>query len=230
MKLKFVAWSIAAFASWSLTATGLLAQCQSCEPNSYVGSWPSQASQVTGNMSSTSARGAWRNEAAVQGQKIEARNEAWMRPFNCRDRQAYFSVWSPMVDGGWITQCTLNDAHFNDAGNLNEFGEKKIATIMMNFPIEQRMVRIAPTRDGELGNQRLEEVRSVVNRWYGEEMANQVALTHIVPTTFSGRRVEAVNAGYSNQLPAPMISTGSSGSGTGGSAGSSADAGAGSGG
>lgn len=225
MQFKINALGWAALATLTLAGSQAIAQCQSCQSGSTTvnGAWPGHVGGVQGQS------GDWRAEASQRAKKIEDRNRAWMRPFNCQDRVAYHAAWAPMVQSGWINQCTLDDSHFDEAGKLNNIGEKKVAAIMMNFPADQRMVLIAPHRDTTVVDARLDDVRGIVNRWYGAEMAARVDTTNKVPLPFSGNRVQAINARYMAQLPSPTIATasssGSSGSGSQGSGSSSGGSG-----
>ncbi len=154
----------------------------------------------------------WRQEAQVQAAKIEARNKAWPKPFDCWDRQAYFQVWTGFYDGGWIHHCTLCDAHFENAnGKLNALGERKIASIMQNNPQDRRAIFVSPTNSQNTNDQRIDEVRSLVNKWYGAEAANFVAMTDQYNRPINGRRIETINTLYNTQTPPPIIQIGNQG-------------------
>ena len=40
-------------------------------------------------------------------EQVAARNNAWPKPFNCADRQLYFSIWEPMIDSGFERNALL---------------------------------------------------------------------------------------------------------------------------
>ncbi|MEZ6095497.1 MAG: hypothetical protein R3C03_14915 [Pirellulaceae bacterium] len=230
MNIKRRAFGLLAIAALSVGGANAHAQCTSCNQGNVVGAWPSSQ-----NCGSTS-RGLFHNghhgnfqarraETLEQASKISARNEAWMKPFNCTDRNAYFNVWTPVLHNGLITQCTLTDVHFDDDGKVNSMGEKKIAAIMSNFTGDDRRVYIGSNRDASVTEQRVADVRSIVGKWYGDDLASRVEATNLVPNPVDGRRVEAINASYSSMMPPPIInaagggtsSSSGSGSGSGGS-------------
>ncbi|MEM9943635.1 MAG: hypothetical protein AAF939_18880, partial [Planctomycetota bacterium] len=98
-----------------LGSTSMAQECSSCNSNfngSFGYSSPAQAcggkcgrgcglcsGQLKANLEAAQA-----NNALVY-----ARNNNFPKPFNCADRQLYFSIWSPMIDRGFETQCVLSN-------------------------------------------------------------------------------------------------------------------------
>ncbi len=154
-----------------------------------------------------------RAEASAMSKKIYERNEAWPKPFECWDRTSYFNVWSTMYYSGLAAHCTFSDAHFDsETGELNRLGERKIATIMQNNAELQRGFLVVASVNPQVTEKRLDNVKAVVRKWYGDDVAQQVATTNVVPRPGSGSRIEAINAGYNTSMQAPSISAGSSSS------------------
>jgi hypothetical protein len=185
--------------------------CNSCNNGGAAsGSWPSSCNGQTRYGGGQGQFATHLDEMRTQCSKVYERNVAWMKPFACNDRMATFSVWSPMVNNGWIAQCTLSEAHFNTDGTLNRLGEAKVAAIMERFSGGERAVFVAQNRDEAVMEDRLASVREVVGQWYGEEMVARVNSTDILPSTGNGRRVEGIMTGYANAQPMPVISAASS--------------------
>lgn len=202
----------------SATAS-LSAQCNTCGEANPVG-W-------AGNSAAPS--GGFFHAAREQHNQMFQRNQAWPNPFVCWDRTAYLSIWQQMYSSGQAYDCTLCDSHFDrGTGQLNRLGERKLQVVMQNNPEWQRGVLVAPTRDPQLSQQRLEVVRESVRQWYGDAYAAQVAFSNVVPEPASGARIQAINVGYGAAMQPPTInqsggansatvgSTGSGSSGTGG--------------
>ena len=162
-----------------------------------------------------------RAEASAMSKKIYDRNDAWPKPFECWDRTSYFNVWSTMYYSGLAAHCTLGDAHFDaETGELNRLGERKIATIMQNNAELQRGFLVSSSINPRVTEKRVDNVKAVVRKWYGDEVAQQVATTKIVPMPGNGARIEAINTGDNTSMQPPTInssSSSSSGSSTGSS-------------
>lgn len=153
--------------------------------------------------------------------RIYQRNKAWPKPFECWDRTSYLNIWNTMYYSGLATHCTLTDAHFDPVtGKLNQLGERKVVTIMQNNPELQRGLLVANSRDPQITELRLSQLRTAVGQWYGEDVAAQIVTTNVIPRAASGSRVEAINIGYSGSMQAPALSGGSSSGSSSGSSGS----------
>lgn len=169
--------------------------------------------------------------AREQHTQIYQRNQAWPKPFACWDRTAYLGIWQQMYSSGLAYECTLSDSHFEQGtGELNRLGARKLQVTMQNNPEWQRGILVAPTRDPQLSNLRLESVRESVRQWYGDDYADQVAFSNVVPEPASGARIQAINVGYGAAMQPPTINqaggansstVGSTGSGSSGSGGGS---------
>ena len=146
-------------------------------------------------------------------QQVMARNDAWPKPFDCADRQLYFSIWSEMLRQGVEQQCVLSEAHFDSETNeLNSFGLHTVAGIMQNMPTKHKHVFINRGADQMVSEVRLQNVQSVVSTFYSQIAPQaQVAFSSKIPSSVSGQRVEGINKlFYENQaVPVIPISSGS---------------------
>ena len=142
---------------------------------------------------------------AIQ-QRDFARNQAWPKPFNCADRQLYFSIWDPMVERGYRANCLLTDRHFDaDSNELNQVGIAKVAGIFRNSPHAQKVALVQNSGNQAVVDARLNSLRSKIDQWYGSGSFTEVAATDIFPTQFSGSRVHALNTLSFDETPVPAI-------------------------
>jgi len=139
-------------------------------------------------------------------QRDFARNQAWPKPFKCADRQLYFSIWEPMLERGFRTNCLLTDRHFDaDTNNLNQAGIAKVAGIYKNAPTAQKVALVQNLGNQAVVDARLNSLRSTIDQWYGSGAFTEVAATEIFPTQFSGARVHALQTLSSDETPVPAI-------------------------
>lgn len=171
----------------------------------------SSSSQFGWSNSNASPSGHGHCKAYEQHNLMFQRNQAWPKPFVCWDRTAYLSVWNQMYTSGLAEQCTLCEHHFDPTtGVLNRMGERKIQAVFQNHPEWQRGLLVVQSRDPQVNQTRLENVRNSVRQWYGEEVASQVAMTSIVPEPASGAKIQVINSSYNSSLPPPTINQGGS--------------------
>lgn len=138
--------------------------------------------------------------------KVRGRNQAWPKPFDCADRQLYFSLWEPMIDQGWEEQCVLNSNHFDpETGELNQFGVHTVAGIMQNMPTTRKEVFIHREADESANNTRLLAVKNTIDTYYSQTGPARVSFSTKLPVTLSGTKAEAISRlAYENQ-PTPII-------------------------
>lgn len=142
------------------------------------------------------------------------RNRAWPKPFDCADRQLYFSMWNNMLDCGYRCNCVFTETHFDaDTHQLNESGKSKIRGIFRNNPIGQKVALVQNSAPGKIVDARLANVQSTIDQWFGADSFIEVALTEKYPTGFAASRVEAINQLSITETPAPVIPV-SSGTGS----------------
>jgi hypothetical protein len=154
---------------------------------------------------------AWKVEAA----KVEARNDAWPKPFACHDRMAYFAVWDPMISQGYANHCILGADHFQSENNhLNQAGKMKVASIMQNLPADRRQLWIVRDQNSSISQGRLDSVNEVVQTFYGQSAPNTlIAFTDRQPATISGIQADTISKRQLEGLPAPIIPIMSAGQG-----------------
>jgi len=144
-------------------------------------------------------------------ERTTARNNAWPKPFDCADRQAYFSVWEPMIDQGWEEQCVLTAAHFDpESHELNKFGQTAVAGIMQNNPSHRRVVFIHRDVNDQINQQRRSMVEDTINTFYGHSNTAQIAFSNKRPVTTSGQRGAQIQEEWmgAQATPAIAVSTG----------------------
>jgi hypothetical protein len=147
----------------------------------------------------------WQHSKEINA-KVCARNRAWPKPFDCADRQLYFSIWEPMIDAGFEKHCTLTDAHFDpETGELNKYGQSAIAGIMQNMPRHRKTVFIHRDIDQQVSDQKMNVVRETIQTWYGPEAATSIAFTDKMPTRTSGSQTETINRLYNEGTPPPLL-------------------------
>jgi hypothetical protein len=135
-----------------------------------------------------------------------ARNQAWPKPFDCADRQLYFSIWETMFESGYRWNCIFTANHFNvDTNTLNEAGRSKLAGIFKNNPIGQKVALVQNEGNSGVVDARLENLRSTIDKWYGSNSFEQIALSSEFPTMFNGGRVHELNRKSLDETPPPVI-------------------------
>jgi len=138
--------------------------------------------------------------------RVVARNEAWPMPFDCADRQLYFSIWDPMIDQGFEEQCVLNSAHFDaETNELNQFGRYTVAGIMQNMPTTRRMVFIHRDSDQSANDKRMSQVKSTIDTFYGQMGPAKVAFSTKLPVTLRGDKAAAISQLSAENRPTPVI-------------------------
>jgi hypothetical protein len=142
----------------------------------------------------------------IENHRAIGRNRAWPMPFQCADRQMYFSIWDPMLSAGIAANCLFSDYHFDSkTGELNNAGRARLRTIVQNMPVGQKSILIQDTGLPEVNNDRLTHLQEVVQQWYGRENFNEIAVTNRYPIPGSGPRFEAINQLYNDGTPVPVI-------------------------
>lgn len=219
---KFNSWAIlsgaASLLAFSLPAIGQepvsvpppvtqTAACNTCQNSTGFG-YPQDCSSCQGNCVSNyvhECKDRW-DHAMRQAAKIEARNDAWPRPFDCADRRNYYSHWETMFQRGFQYQATLTSAHFNEDNELNGLGKSTLAMIMNNMPIGTRNVYILRTGDEVASQERLDHVQDVYQTWYATRNTDtQIAFSDEAPVPGRGNRYETINRSYFDNTPAPVI-------------------------
>ena len=138
--------------------------------------------------------------------RIAARNQAWPKPFDCADRQLYFSIWEPMIDQGFEEQCVLTAAHFDPSTNqLNRFGKHAVAGIMQNMPTTRRTVFIHRDNNHQISELRRDAVRETIETFYSNSGPANIAYSQKRPVTTHGLKAAAIQDSLLGNLPTPVI-------------------------
>lgn len=139
-------------------------------------------------------------------QRVIARNEAWPMPFNCADRQLYFSFWEPMIDQGFEEQCVLTSAHFDpESGKLNSYGKHAVAGIMQNMPSTRRKVFIHRDADVDANAARMAAVQNTIDTFYNQSGPALVEFSNKLPVRLRGTKAEAISRLGMENHPTPVI-------------------------
>ncbi len=170
--------------------------------------WPGNCNDCqTASVGHGLGHGHWaarHEEARQQLQKIDARNRAWPKPFDCWDAQAYNLAWTQNLAAGFDYNCTLRDCHFDaETGQLNPLGMAKLGEIV-STP-QAQAVLVASHFNPKTAEGRLQVVRDALRDQLGAGHAWTVAVSNQEPIRFSGTRTAGVNAAYQQQLQPPII-------------------------
>jgi hypothetical protein len=137
---------------------------------------------------------------------IYQRNDAWPKPFQCYDRQAYHSIFAVMTQRGWQCECTLTSDHFDpQTQELNRAGKAKIQGIMTNLPEVARQVHIYQDSTPEVAKARMENVRAEIQTSFMSSAEPQLAITLYKPHGMNGSLVEDVQKRFVENLPDPAV-------------------------
>jgi hypothetical protein len=193
----------------SFSGAWVAAQCNDCATG-VIGAWPTAQAGRGGLFAAHHQR---QDEIRAQSRKIEARNQAWMQPFNCQDRQAFNQIWGTFVQAGSAAHCTLCDVHFHpDTADLNTLGKQKIVEILTNSSYDAQQIQVINGRDSRLNSERIASVKSSVSDWFGAERAALVVAADVGPVRFNGQRVQTINTAYNTQTPRLDLSAAAAGS------------------
>ncbi len=141
-----------------------------------------------------------------QAELIRERNDAWPKPFQCFDRQAFHGVFAVMTQRGWQCECTLTSDHFDSTTHeLNIAGKSKINGIMSNLPEVARQVHVYQDSTYAIAETQLASVRKEVQDKYSFLPPPELALTTFKPHGMSGALVEDVQKRFVEGLPAPKV-------------------------
>ncbi len=169
--------------------------CNSCSSGGY------------GRSGRTSSHRDKLKQAFADAEKSRKRNDAWPMPFDCADRQLYFSMWNPMIEQGFEEQCVLSGVHFDEQTNeLNKFGRHAVAGIMQNMPTQFKNVYINRDADQAISDARMASVRDIVTTFYSQVAPNaQLNFSTKMPASITGTRAERINQSFIEGAPTPII-------------------------
>ncbi len=141
-----------------------------------------------------------------QAELITERNDAWPKPFQCFDRQAYHGIFGLMTQRGWQCECTLTSDHFDSTTHeLNQACKSKVNAIMSNLPEVARQVHIYQDSSNDIVETQLASVRKEVQEKYSMLPPPELALTTYKPHGMSGALVEDVQRKFIEGLPEPKV-------------------------
>ena len=111
-----------------------------------------------------------------------------------------------MLTAGTRGNCLLADYHFDPKTNeLNQAGKAKIQGIYKSSPSAQKIALVQNFGNQAVVDARLQNVRSMIDQWYGSQSFVDVAVSSHVPTRFSGARVHGLQTRAADSIPVPAI-------------------------
>ena len=153
----------------------------------------------------SSAKSHYHHLASINDKAFE-RSRAWPKPFDCADRQLYFSIWDQMLTHGYQLNCVFDNSHFDPETNqLNAAGTSKLKGIFLNSPKGQKVAYVQNSGSTQMVDSRLNNLRNTIEQWYGSENFSEIAATNIRPSTFAGPRVEVLQQLGTQSIAPPFI-------------------------
>ena len=180
--------------------------------SSWAQTWP-QSYDCDGCDSGCSQRGGHLHEASAhwdlakkQADLIARRNQAWPKPFQCYDRQAYHCIFNSMHNRGYQIECTLTDDHFHpDSNELNSAGQAKIAGIMNNLPTALRQIHVYQANDYDQAQARMDAAQARVRELHSHLPTPAFAMTTTRPQGMQGNMVEQMHKEFLANQPRPAV-------------------------
>ncbi len=191
-----------------------VAQCASCDYQQSGGAgygWPGDGCQ-SGNCGGGCGSGVgasledkWQRFKA-ECELVMARNEAWPQPFSCQDREIYYQIFNQQMAHGLQVAHTLTSDYFDaETNELNNAGQTRVAWIMQNAPANHKQIYIYEDQTGPTMQQRMQNVRDLVDRWYGHMGSAQIAATQLRPNQIPASYQETYLEAYNTNQQAPVI-------------------------
>ena len=138
----------------------------------------------------------------------------WPLPYTCQDRQAVWTMMETQTALGWTEQTTLYDRHFDPLNQqLTRSGEIWLDYILHVVPAERRAVYIQSTYDPALDSTRTEAVTAMMARSATGTGDISVSVRDCQQVGRPAAEVQQINAMYMGSMPAPRLSSASSGGG-----------------
>lgn len=142
--------------------------------------------------------------------KVTARNDAWPLPFNCWDRESYYSIWNQQYAHGLQVAHMLTAEYFDQNSNrLNRAGETRVAWIMQNSPVNDKQIFVYEDQTGPAMDQKMASVRDVVDRWYSHMGQVQIAKSQLTPNRIPASYQQTILEQATGSQPPPVIPIGS---------------------
>lgn len=221
LKINPLILAAVAMTSVALLSSDCAAQaCSSCGPSTGQFGYPLMGGVNCGGCGSTACggrcgagggghfqelRAKWDQQQMINS-RIAARNDAWPKPFDCADRQLYFSIFAPMIDQGFEEQCVLSSMHFDeDTNQLNRVGKHAVAGIMQNMPSSRKRVFVHREANDVVNSARLQAVKETIDTFYSASGPAQVAFSSKLPITTRGTSAEAIAIKWREKMPSPVI-------------------------
>ena len=106
---------------------------------------------------------------------------------------------------GWRIQNTLSDHHFNDAGDLTEAGELKVAAIINDTPLPYRAIFVLRGEDPGITATRVVSIQEGVARILGDRPPVPIFETYEKPRGTPAYYVDEVTRRYQDTIPDPRL-------------------------
>ncbi len=153
-------------------------------------------------------------------------NNQWPKPFIDMDRQAAVAPYNVMIANGWQRQNLIGENYFDDdTKQLTSAGLHQIRSILLQAPVEHRVIYVSRDLSQERTKDRIDQVQQAIAAMLPGEPLPAVIVSNMQVDGRSAAMVDKEQTLYSSSAPQPRIS-GSRGaggaSGSGGSSGASA--------
>lgn len=143
----------------------------------------------------------------------------WPLPYVCQDRAYVRDIIHTQVRNGWVEETTLYHRHFEGDQSLTVPGELHLLDILEVTPLQHRTVYVQATRNHDLDNARLANVRQMIVELTGGEESVPVELRRGREYSRPASEVKIINDLYSGSVPTPRLGGTAGGGGGGGGAG-----------
>lgn len=149
------------------------------------------------------------------------RRNCWPRPFDSGDRHLTRAPFVGMVCRGWELQNMIADHHFDEVtGQLTEAGRLKVRWIMMEAPVQHRVVFVHRAINPVDTATRLAAVREATLQIGPQGIEIPIYETGAATPSWSADRIDITSQKFIKAMPDPKLPAATQGgtAGAGGSA------------
>ena len=137
---------------------------------------------------------------------VQARGSAWPKPFNCWDREAFYSIFNQQYAHGLQTAHLLTSDCFNtETDELNRAGESRVAWIMQKAAAADKQIFVYEDVTGPALERRLANIRDFTDRYYAHLGDVRIATSQIQPNMIPAAYQEQNLRQYFEGQPVPII-------------------------
>lgn len=134
------------------------------------------------------------------------RNNVWPEPFLRTDRARVREPFAQMVANGWRLQNTLGDHHFNaKTHELTDSGRMQLETILLERPMDHRMVFVLQGRTASDTSARLQSVKTAAEDLLPPGEIAEIAATSVKPAEWKAGDINDTHKSFKANLPEPKL-------------------------